>query len=700
MSPDNPRHRLGLLAVTALSLFGALFARLWFLQIVEGSTLEEQVTSNATREVIVPAPRGRILDANNIVLVDNRVSVVVAIDWQQYRDLEKVDQDRLLERLAATLSRGRPAEERVTIKFLTRRLNDDRFNHFRPIPVAEDIPVETEIYFKEQAALFPTVAVERQTVRSYPYGSLAAHVLGYVGPLSEGQWKSFEKDNDPKKPYERTDEIGKVGVEASYEKYLRGTPGRQVFEVDRANRVVRELAAQRVEPLPGNDVHLSIDARIQYKAEEALQARIVAAGLKTQSGAAVVVNPKNGQIWAMASYPTYNPAELVGGISQELWDKLTDKDTKALSNRAVQEAYPAASTFKLASSYSGLKLGIITPNGPVADTGSVQLCSPPRQDSGCVKRNSGGGAAMGNISLSTALTRSSDVYFYKLGLEAWRAHQRDQIPEDALQREIKELGYGAQTGIDLTGETPGRVPTPESNRQLADSIWEKSHANYDNDEAQWQDARKWKGGYNADVSIGQFDTLVSPLQTAMAYASLANGEGRLYRPSILQYVAKPNSKNSVFPFRAEITRTIDWGAWRPALIEGFTGAVQTPGGTAYNTFTTFPLTSWSVAGKTGTAEVGTKKGEKRDNSLFVAFGPTADPEFVASVMIEGGGFGAQAAAPAVRMIFEPIANGEIQVPGAPPLAEGRQAFVLPRDGRIDAERAAAASAAIGEGGSD
>lgn len=686
MNSDNSRHRLGLLAVTAISLFGALFARLWFLQVVEADDLQQQVNSNATREVIVPAARGRILDRNGVVLVDNRESIVVAVDVQAYEELEDRDQERLLERLSTTLSKGTSGDDRVTVAFLEKRLNDTRFSRFRPIPVAEDLTVEQEIYFKEQADLFPTVTVERQTVRAYPYGSLAAHVLGYVGGLSDQQWESFRGKNHPTKPYIQSDEIGKAGIEATYEEHLRGTPGRQVFEVDARNRTVRELTSQRQEPQPGDDVYLSIDARVQYKAEEALQARIVNSGSPTPAGAATVVDPRNGQVIAMASYPTYDPAQLIGGISQAEYDALTAEPEKIMSNRAVQEAYPAASTFKLATSYAGVKLGLVGPNDVVVDEGVYSLCDG--EGSGCKKRNSGGGAAMGPITLSTALTRSSDYYYYRLGVLAWRKHQNEGAPEDALQREIKALGYGEKTGIDLTGESGGRVPTPETNRQLADSLWEANPANYGNDEAAWQDARRWKAGYSADVAIGQFDTLVTPLQTANAYASLANGEGRLYRPQMLSQVTKANSAAVVEPFEAEVIRTVDYGDMRTALLDGFKGVTSAEGGTATSTFAGFPLDTWGVAGKTGTAEVGDDADQRSDNSLFVGFGPTEDPQYVASVMIEGGGFGAQAAAPAVRMILEPIATGAINE------------FEVPRGGIIDAERAAEASSSIGTSSAD
>lgn len=725
MSTDTYRPRLGLLAIAALSLFGALFARLWFLQIVEGTTASARVTSNATRTVIIPAPRGRILDRHNVVLVDNRVSPVVTIDWQQYRDMEEGEQDELLERLSAVLNRdlgdttaegtgaeaegdgGADASEgddgdaeaaadeggrEVTVEFLRRRLNDSRFSHFRPIPVAEDIAVEIEIYLREQAHLFPAVAVERQTVRAYPYGSLAAHVLGYVGPLTDEQWERFSEQNDPQKPYVQADEIGKAGVEATYESYLRGTPGRQVFEVDRAGRIVRELVDQRVDPQPGDDVHLSIDIRIQYKTEEALAAQLARTGTAAESGAAVVVDPRNGQVRAMASWPTYDPEELVGGISQDLWDRLTDPETKVLSNRVIQEAYPAASTFKLATSYAGLRLGILDPGTPVADPGYHQLCNPPRDNLGCLKRNSGG-KANGSVNLSQALTVSSNVYYYKVGEAAWRQHTQGDAPEDAMQREIMALGYGAPTGVDLTAESAGRVPTPETTRQLADSLWERSRANYNDSEEEWQSARQWRVGNSADVAIGQGDTLVTPLQSAMAFSTLANAEGRLYQPSVLSHVARANSATIVRGFQASITRVIDWGPWRQPVLDGLVGVVQQPGGTAYPTFADFPLDTFPIAGKTGTDSVGRSDAQRRDNSLFVAFGPTPDPTLVVSVVIEGGGYGSQAAAPVTHMILKPIADGEIvqDEPGG---------FVVPRRGAIDTAAAAARAESIRAGTAD
>ncbi|CAN5911165.1 hypothetical protein BH23ACT2_BH23ACT2_25790 [soil metagenome] len=731
MNTDSPRHRLGLLAIAALSLFGALFARLWFLQLVEGPALEEQVTANAQRAVVVPAPRGRIISKDGQVLVDNRESITVAIDSQAHAELDEAERERVVERLVTALNRppdpstgeGAPdttvppndgietnldpadeardeeasedvgvpeateavARSPVSIEFVQDRLADQRFSRFRPVPIVDDISVEEEIYFHEQADRFPSVVVERQTVRAYPYGSLAAHVLGYVGAITEDEFDARQDDGGPK-AYERSDEIGKSGVEATYEEYLRGEPGERVFEVDRRNRVVREIVSLRRDPVPGNDVHLAIDARIQYKTEEALQARILEAkgeGADRQAGSATVVDPRNGQVRAMASFPTYDPASLVGGISQEDYDALTDPETKILSNRAIQEAYPAASTFKLASAYAGLKLGVTTPEEVVVDQGAYRLC--PGQGRGCLKRNNNG-TVHGPIELSEALTVSSNVYFYGVGVDVWSLHQDGEAPEDALQEQIEVLGYGARTGIDLTAEAGGQVPTPESNKELADSLWEADPGNYDNDEQTYQDAQRWERGYNADVAIGEFDTLVTPLQTANAYASLANAQSRLYEPSVLSHVTRSRSDEVVAAFDAEIIREVDYGSDRPALRAGFEGVVGDPQGTAHSVFADFP-DNWPVAGKTGTASVGAGS-DRRNNSLFVAYGPTPSPELVVSVLIEEGGFGGVSAAPTAAMILEPVADGSMWE------------FEVPEDGAIDAAAALEDATGIGRSSAD
>lgn len=713
MTSDNARHRLGLLAVAALSLFGALFARLWFLQVVEGKTLRADASSNSTEVVITPAARGRILDRNGVVMVDNRESIVVGINAQKFDDLPRPTQTRVLHRLSAALSMGKQPQNQVRVGDLRKKLNDSRYSRFRPIPVAEDISEQSEIYFSEQAAEYPSVVVERATVRDYPYGSLAAHVLGYVGPLSDAQWQKLDKHNDPNKPYVQTDEIGKSGVEYSYEHYLRGTPGKQVFEVDRTGKVVREITSERVEPKAGDDLYLSLDAKVQYKAEVALQAQLVNAfqGRPGQeAGGLVVTDPSTGQVRAMASYPTYDPADLVGGISCPTWRdlqglppegkcgksmlteiKLLKKDDRAplpkLLNRALQGAYQPASTFKLASSYAALKLGIRTPGEYIADGGYIRLC--PGEGKGCVKQNANR-AAHGSVNLSSAITVSSDVYFYGVGIEAWAS--RERIGVQAFQDAVEQLGYGADTGIDLPGESSGLIPTPKKEMQLALALFKVDPGYYDNDIAVAKDNGRWNSGKSADIAIGQKLT-ATPLQTANAYAALANG-GKLLRPTVIEKITAAGQPNKIHKrYEQKVIRTIDWGTDRESLLTGFRGVVDPTGqsvsGTAVTPFQGFPFGRMPLAGKTGTAQTGEyKNGLKRpDNSVFVAFTLGGPSNWVATALLEYSGSGAGAAAPAVRMVLEPIADGSLDT------------FVIPKHARIDAEKAAQSLGPSG-GGAD
>ena len=712
MNGGTSRHRLGLVAITALSLFGALFARLWFLQVVEGTSYDQQATANQTRTVIIPAPRGRILDRNGVALVDNRESIVVAVDSQAYAKLDETIQRQVLDRLSARLNQTRPGDQAAyTVTALRKRLNDGRFSQYRPIPVAEDVTPDDEIFFSEQADRFPSVVVERQTVRDYPYGSLAAHLLGYVGALNEDEYQARSTDAaDKAKPYEKSDEIGKSGVEAQYERNLRGTPGRRVYEVDRANHPIREITSRYRAPRTGDDVYLSIDAKVQYKAEQALQGRLAAVRSRktpAPAGGVVVLDPSNGQVRAMASYPTYDPRTLVGGISCPVWRDLQglaaegsckdvnkeieaipfrDRPPSKLINRALAGTYPPASTFKLASSYAALKLGVIAPTDFISDPGYFELC---KGDSpGCLKKNAGS-TPHGSVDLQKALTVSSDVYFYRIGKLTWTDASNGLLPKTGLQDHIEELGYGNKTGIDLPNESAGNVPTPDSEAAIAAALYKRDPGHYDNDPARALADGRWRTGYSADLAIGQ-KVDATPLQTANAYASLQNG-GTLYRPQVLDRIQKANSPTVIQQFKPKVIRRIDWGTARDAYMAGFTGAVADPSGTAYKVFQGFPLDTWPMAGKTGTAQTGKDQygNQRPENSVFVGFSTgTGGEQYLASAMLEGSGAGASAAAPTVRLIFEPIAKGELAT------------FQIPPGGAIDADAVAAQTAGISAVGSD
>jgi len=684
MTSDNSRHRLGLLAVTALSLFGALFARLWFLQVVEGDSFTLVAEGNATREVVIPAPRGRILDRNGIVLVENRESVVLGIEAEAFAALTEGKQDAVLGRLVTELNRLRTPVDQLTSERVEALLGDPRFSPFRPIPVAEDLTVEQEVYFAEQVDLFPSIVVERATVRSYPHGSLAAHVLGYVGPLSDEQWQRLENDNDADKPYAQTDEIGKAGVEASYERFLRGTPGQRVYEVDRLGAVVREIESERREPGLGDDLYLAIDARVQAETEAALRSGL-AKRRETQgelgrypaeAGAAAIVDPRNGQVMAMASYPTYDPEQLVGGISCPTWRdlqglpregkcgsamtreiELLTKDGSPpiakLLNRAIQGTYPAASTFKLGSSLAGVNLGLIDPAEFVVDPGYYDIPGCTGAEDFCrVSSPSAENGGVGSVDLARALTVSSDSFYYRVGNNSWALYKQEKVGPEAFQDEVRKLGFGEPTGVDLTSEAAGRIPGPEWLAELDVAI-----------NGGKTDAGKWGSGNSINMAIGQGDVLVTPLQNANAYAAFANG-GTLYEPSLLDRVTRSNEPDALVVRHEPVTiRTVDWGQAYGDMVRGFDGVTRSDDGfaTALRAFEGFPHDTWSAAGKTGTAETGTDAKPKEDHSWFVGWGPSAASRYSAAVIMEHSGSGGSAAAPAVRQIFEAIARNQLDL---------------------------------------
>ncbi len=657
MNADSSRVRLGVLGIATLSLFGALFARLWYLQVVSAHDLRLAANTNHIRTVPLPAPRGRILDRNGIVLVDNRLSLGVTINWQRYTKLRPARRKLLLEGLAEELTRTDPAKP-VRVQDLTRRLADPRFSRFRPIPVADDVPEEVAVFLAEHRREFPMVVASRTPVRNYRFGSLLSHVLGYVGSLSDAQWRFVEHHQDPLKPYDRNDQIGKTGVEATLERQLRGTPGQVRYEVDARNQPIRELDHR--DPVPGNDLWLTIDSRSQALTEESLQAGLIRARLKTNSlgspsapaGSSIVEDPRNGQILAMASYPTFAPADFSNGITSKRYRELTAPGNfQPLTNRAVGGTYAPGSTFKLATAYAGTKLGLIHPEDTILDPGYFDI--PGCAGASCKKFNSGK-AAHGTINLQHALTVSSDVYFYKLGFDIWAA--RDRLHDDsALQNAAGDLGYGQPTGIELPGEARGRLPTPTWLREYDRRI--NGHAT---------NAGLWTAGVNMNVAVGQGDVLATPLQVANAYAAFANG-GTLYRPSLVLKVTAPMRADKVVSaFRPQVVRTLQFPPGvREAMLAGFAGVTTDPGGTATSAFVGFNP-AFAVAGKTGTAQVGvdpkTHK-PRQDNSLFAGFGPVSAPQYLGTTVIEAGGFGSDAAAPVVRNILEPISTGT--VPAAP-----------------------------------
>jgi penicillin-binding protein 2 len=637
----SPRVRLGVIAVVAVALFAALFARLWYLQVLSTEDYVQAAEANRIRVVQVEAPRGRILDRNGTVLVDNRVSTVVTVDRVLFSELAEDRATAMLNRLADELTRyGSP----TTFEELLDRVNDQRYSQYAPVPVAEDVTEELKIYVEEHSELFPSVAVERVAVRRYTYGTRAAHLIGYVGEINDTELE--DREGKPKS-YIRGSDIGKAGVERIYEDDLRGTPGRTVYEVDADGRPVRVLEDRSRPPIPGDDVWLTIDITTQALSEDLLAEALEAARerpttgsnppSRATGGSVVVMDPSTGSILAMASYPTYDPADFVNGISSTRYAHLTDDaNNEPLTNRAIQGQYAPGSTFKLVTGYAALATGLREASTPFQDTGSytIEGCSGAQ----CTFRNAGS-EAYGTVDMARAITVSSDAYFYSIGADFWNS--RDRLGEEALQESARRFGLSEETGIPLPAEQDGRIPSPEQRRQQFDANPELFAE------------RNWYTGDNVNMAIGQGDVAVTPMQLANAYATFANG-GTRYAPNVAFKVTHGGNEESV---KREIGPRINGNVDMPPeirqpLLDGLVGVTTQPRGTATGVFEGFPHDVFSVAGKTGTAEVN----GKADTAVFSAFGPVPAPRYGVTVMMEESGFGGVAAAPVARKLFDVFAG--------------------------------------------
>jgi penicillin-binding protein 2 len=649
MNNDNPRLRLSVLGVVVFALFASLFARLWYLQVMATDEFQVEAQSNRTRTVAVQAPRGRILDRNGKVLVDNRISVQVTIDRSELGDLEDDERTAVLTKLAEGLARhGQP----TTVQDLEARVADQRYSPYVPVPVAGDVPEELKIWIDEHGEELTSVAAVRVPVREYHYGSLAAHVLGYTGKVTK---EEFDARASAAKAYTLNDEIGKSGIERVYEDDLRGAPGITLLEVDTDGNTIREIPEGSTAPVPGDDVVLNIDIDLQATAEQALQASLARAAERPSRGYAapnvgkvgstVVLDPNNGGVLAMASFPTFVPSNFVDGISENEWAVLSDPaNHHPLNNWALQGQYAPGSTFKPFTASAALTAGLVAPESTVYDTGVFQV--PGCRGDSCLFRNDGS-KEYGNVDLRRSLTVSSDFYYYNLGARFW-------IEQDALGgperfAELLELwGFYRDTGIDLTGEQEGRIPSPE----WLTAYCEQAACN--------EGAETWRTGDNVNMAIGQGSVLVTPLQLASAYATIGNG-GTVWEPHVAREVLDGVTGEVRRRIEPEQTGTVELDpAWRQAIIEGLVGVTTREGGTAVGAFAGFPSDQYPVAAKTGTAQVN----NKAPTAVFGAFAPAFSPQFAVSVLLEESGYGGSVAAPVARRLFD-VLSGTVPLPPAP-----------------------------------
>jgi penicillin-binding protein 2 len=635
--PSSPlRARLSVLSVLMVVLFVALSSRLWYLQVLAGERYGDLAEGNRVRQVVVEAPRGRILDQHGRVMVRNRAAWAVTVKPSQLGDRER----EVLSRLARVLG--------TTTARLRERLRDYTGSPLRGIPVADDVPAGQLFYLTEHADQFPGVAPEVLALREYPAGVAAAHVLGYVGEISADELKQKRY-----KGYQAGDIIGKAGVELTYDRWLRGRDGVQDLEVNAAGEVVRALGGRA--PVPGKDLRLTVDLDLQQTAERALADGMKAArGLADRerggtypapAATAVVLDPDNGGLLALASLPQYDPRRFVGGISRRDFAAYNQDPDKPLLNRAVQSAYPPGSTWKPFTALAGLRTGVVTPSTTFSCPGSFTLGNYTKRD--WTSRGHG------TVALTDSLRLSCDVYYYNLGARFLAAEDaqedRGAKVDEQMQATARDFGFGRQPDLDLPFEAEGTVPTRAWRKQY----WEQHKKEYcAGSSALYQElcryGWRWQGGDNLNIAIGQGDVQVSPLQLALGYGAVANG-GTVYRPHVGEAVIDPVSGRAVRTVTPRVAQASKVPGGALAAV-GQALATVPAGGTASSAFAGFPLDRFPVAGKTGTADLP----PKAPFAWFASFAPVGDPRYVVVVMVEQGGHGGESAAPVARAIYQKL----------------------------------------------
>src|SRR4051812_14322236 len=466
--------RVAVIGGIALVAFAVIFFRLWYLQVLSGDKYLAEANNNRLREIKVQAPRGKIVDRNGRVMVDNRTGLAVKISPDRVPK-QRAERRRLYRKLGRVLGQSPKRVGRQVRRQL-------KALPFSSATVKQDVPLPVVSYLLEHQNDFPGVTAERVFLRQYPHHQIGAHLFGTVGEVTREELK------DPRyHGVDMGDRVGQSGIESQYDRFLRGRNGASRVQVDALGNLKGELSVR--EPQQGRQLRLAVDIGIQEAGQRAL-----AGG--TGRGAFVVMNVHNGEVVAMGSQPSFDPNIFSKTIKPADYKRLSDPNNGApLSDRAIQGLYPTGSTYKLITATAALQGGLITPDTVQYDPGSLQV--------GGITFKNAGGAVNGALALRQALTVSSDVFFYKLGLEA-NGHGDGLL----IQRWARRLGMGRKTGIDLPGETPGLVPSPKWRNQL----FKKKLTD-----------RPWSAGDNVNLSVGQGDLQADPLQLAVAYSTVANG---------------------------------------------------------------------------------------------------------------------------------------------------------------------------------
>ncbi|NLC71939.1 MAG: penicillin-binding protein 2 [Desulfuromonadaceae bacterium] len=575
------------------AIFLILLLRLWNLQVIEGHRYRTQSEDNRIRFVPISPARGPVFDRNGELLVENRPSFNLMVLPREVGEKEV-----LFARLNAFTGQDPETLEKNWQK-------GRKQPRYLPLALAEDLGWERMELLAENAVDLPGVFVEAQPVRSYPFGDMAAHVLGYMGQIGEEELQKSDYEG-----HRGGDFIGKSGLERGLEGHLRGEPGNHLIEVDVKGKKLRILRTR--EPRPGRQVYLTLDRKLQQVLEKAFG---------DEAGGAVVVNVHSGEVLAMVSSPCFNPAHFAQGISSAEWQQLLEDHRHPLSNKAIQGQYPPGSTFKIVTALAALESGLVKPDRQVFCPGQIHIGNRRFR---CWKRG-----GHGWTDLRKALKESCDVWFYQVGFETGI----DRISAMSLG-----LGLGTATGIELSGEKKGLIPTRE---------WKRRAFKED-----------WFDGETVNASIGQGFVLTTPLQLAVMTAAVANG-GTVYRPYLVSRIEDPSGE-LIFQNKPTVVNHVDLKEENVrAVREALTAVVNEQRGTAWSS----RLEGVRMAGKTGTAQVVKLKDKIppnreeevpyrfRDHALFVAFAPADKPEIAMAVVVEHGMHGSSMAAPICQALF-------------------------------------------------
>jgi penicillin-binding protein 2 len=616
------RRRLAVAGVFVLAAFGALVARFVYLQVTQHDHYRTLAESNRIAIVPIPPNRGVITDRNGVVLAQSDSAYTLEIQPSRVKDL-----DRVIDELAEIVE----VTQRDRKRF--RKLLEESKN-FESLPLRTRLSDEEVARFAVNRYRFPGVEIKARLFRNYPFGDVGSHFLGHIGRIND---RDLEKiaEWEATANYKGTDYIGKLGVEFTYERDLHGTTGVEEVEVDAGGRAVRTLS--RVPPVAGSNLRLSIDIRLQQAAEAAFGER---------RGALVAIDPATGEVLAFVSRPGFDPNLFVDGIDPTSWKELNESPDRPMLNRPLKGAYPPGSTIKPFLALGALASGRRTAAQTIADPGYFQIPGHSHR----FRDDKPGGH--GSVDMYKSIVVSCDTYYYVLASET---------DIDDTHAWMATLGFGQQTGVDLEGESAGVMPSREWKRKRF------SGPNYRDDH------RKWYLGDSISAGIGQGYTAFTPLQLAHATATVAN-DGVAFRPHLVKQVENVRT-GEVRRIAAESTHALGVSQEHIAVIKSALVGVNKEG----TSRRAFEGAKYVAAGKTGTAQVFSLKGEKyeahkiderlRDHAWFMAYAPADRPRIALAVLVENGGFGAAAAAPIARQVLDYFLVGD-EAKSAAPVAPG------------------------------